>query len=156
MPEIRLICTESDKALSFRQRSDHKTVPEDHAQSALRSRSKTVNSLLLGGSGAGDGWAGASSLPIGLLEPPPPAIGRCRKGYRVGTRHGPGIRGAKMAAEALRVRHPVSCGQVETHGRARGATEALCSRCGRRAPRALGERLGVSPPAVTGAEEQAE
>ncbi|XP_020770802.2 RING finger protein 17 isoform X2 [Odocoileus virginianus] len=43
-----------------------------------------------------------------------------------------------MAAEALRARHPVSCGQVETHGRARGATEALCSRCGRRAPRALG------------------
>ncbi|XP_055398597.1 RING finger protein 17 isoform X11 [Bubalus kerabau] len=43
-----------------------------------------------------------------------------------------------MAAEALRARRPVSsCGQVETHGRARGATEALCSRCGRRAPRAL-------------------
>uniref|UniRef100_A0AAA9TAP5 RING finger protein 17 n=1 Tax=Bos taurus TaxID=9913 RepID=A0AAA9TAP5_BOVIN len=44
-----------------------------------------------------------------------------------------------MAAEALRARRPVSsCGQVETHGRARGATEAMCSRCGRRAPRALG------------------
>ncbi|KAB0372706.1 hypothetical protein FD755_015459 [Muntiacus reevesi] len=42
-----------------------------------------------------------------------------------------------MAAKALRARRPVSCGQVETHGRARGATEALCSRCGRRAPRAL-------------------
>uniref|UniRef100_A0A8C6CTX3 Ring finger protein 17 n=1 Tax=Moschus moschiferus TaxID=68415 RepID=A0A8C6CTX3_MOSMO len=44
-----------------------------------------------------------------------------------------------MAAEALRARRPVSsCGQVETHDQAPGATEALCSRCGRRAPRALG------------------
>ena len=62
-----------------------------------------------------------------------------------------------MVAEALRARRPVSsCGQVETHGRARGAAEALCSRCGRRAPRALGETRGVSPPAVTGTEEQAD
>lgn len=67
MREIRLLCSESDKALSLRQRSGHKTVPEDHAQSALSIRSKTANSLPLPGSEAGG--MGGLELPRCRLAP---------------------------------------------------------------------------------------
>ncbi|XP_032352432.1 RING finger protein 17 isoform X2 [Camelus ferus] len=44
-----------------------------------------------------------------------------------------------MAAEALRARRgPSSCGQVERQARAQATGEALCARCGGRAPGALG------------------
>ncbi|XP_072813815.1 RING finger protein 17-like isoform X4 [Vicugna pacos] len=44
-----------------------------------------------------------------------------------------------MAAEALRARRgPTSCGQVERQARAQATREALCARCGGRAPGASG------------------
>ena len=80
----------------------HETLPEDHAALCGPLRVQGVKQRTASGSrlpradwggGLTGGRAGASSPPIGSLEPPPPVIGHCREGRRDGTRRGAHIRG---------------------------------------------------------------